>query len=80
MHERCSPTLQTCKYKASQVQSGSFKAESTLLRASLSPSGQQLLCGSENGRVFVWETLLQSERAGVKDSRRDGGSHQVRYN
>ena len=35
---------------------------STLVRASLSSSGRELLCGSEDGRVYIWDTYLPSEQ------------------
>ena len=46
---------QHCKYKG-------LKAQSTMLRASLSLSGQQLLCGSEDGKVYMWDVYMPGEQ------------------
>ena len=46
---------QQCKYKG-------LKATSTMIRASLSPCGQHLISGSEDGRVYIWDTFLQGEQ------------------
>ncbi|GAX76174.1 hypothetical protein CEUSTIGMA_g3618.t1 [Chlamydomonas eustigma] len=46
---------QQCKYKGHKVQS-------TLIRSSLSEFEEFLLCGSEDGKVYIWETFLKSEK------------------
>lgn len=60
--------IQECKYKGN-------RNSTTQIRASLSANGDRIICGSDDGYVFLWET-----RAAAKDSTAGGSNTATKNN